>query len=198
MPGRIPGAASGRRRRPASRGELDLWHAAMREVRPLRHRAPRLAPPKPVVVAEPASEPPPRAPARRRPAVSARGPIALPAPADQNPPGLDRASAERLKRGKYPIDDRLDLHGMTQDKAHRALESFIGAAARQGLRCVIVITGKGLRGLAEGSGDLGILRNAAPRWLNESNLRSKILAFTPAQPRDGGGGALYVLLRRNR
>jgi DNA-nicking Smr family endonuclease len=198
MPGRIPGAASGRRRRPASRVELVLWHAAMREVRQLRHRPPRSAPPKPDVVAEPAGEPPPQAPARRSPVAGTTGPIALPVLADRNAPGLDRASAERLKRGKYSIDDRLDLHGMTQDKAHRALESFIGAATRQGLRCVIVITGKGLRGLAEGPGDLGILRNAVPRWLNESNLRAKILAFTPAQPRDGGGGALYVLLRRNR
>ena len=87
---------------------------------------------------------------------------------------------------------------MTQEVAHRALDSFIGGAAKQGLRCVIVITGKGLRGLAESVGDAGILRNAVPRWLNESNLRPKILAFTAAQPRDGGGGALYVLLRRAR
>jgi DNA-nicking Smr family endonuclease len=196
MPGRIPGA-SGRRRRAASRGELELWHATMREVRPLRHRPPRTAPSQPVTVAEPPGEAPLRSPARRSPP-AAPGPIALPALAVHNAPGLDRASAERLKRGKYPIDDRLDLHGMTQDEAHRALDSFIAGAAKQGLRCVIVITGKGLRGLAEGSGDLGILRNAVPRWLNESGLRAKVLAFTAAQPRHGGGGALYVLLRRSR
>jgi DNA-nicking Smr family endonuclease len=199
MSGRIPGHDSGRQRRPASRGELDLWHAAMREVRPLRHRPPRPVPPKPAAAAEPASETAPsRASARRSTAVPDPAPIALPPLAAHNAPGLDRSTAERLKRGKYPIDDRLDLHGMTQERAHRALESFIGAAAREGLRCVVVITGKGLRGRAEGSGDFGILRNAVPRWLNESNLRAKILAFTPTQPRDGGGGALYVLLRRNR
>ncbi|MDB5407188.1 MAG: mismatch repair protein MutS [Rhodospirillales bacterium] len=197
MTGPITGAAKGRRRRAASRGELELWHAAMRDARPLRHRPPRPAAPDPVAVAEPASEAPlpPRA---RRKTVVAPAPIALPALADRNAPGLDRASAERLKRGKYAIDDRLDLHGMTQEVAHRALESFILAATRRGLRCVIVITGKGLRGIAEGAADLGILRNAVPRWLNESNLRGKILAFTTAQPRDGGGGALYVLLRRAR
>jgi DNA-nicking Smr family endonuclease len=171
----------------------------MREVRPLRHRPKRPKPPEPVVDVEPpAAEAPPPVPARRKPSTATPAPIALPALADRNAPGLDRASAERLKRGKYPVDARLDLHGMTQEVAHRALDSFIGGAAKQGLRCVIVITGKGLRGLAEGAGDAGILRNAVPRWLNESNLRPKILAFTWAQPRDGGGGALYVLLRRAR
>jgi DNA-nicking Smr family endonuclease len=170
----------------------------MREVRPLRHRPPRPKPPEPIVVAEPAVAPSPPSRARRRTPADPPTPIALPALADRNAPGLDRASAERLKRGKYPIDARLDLHGMTQDMAHRALDSFIGGAAKQGLRCVIVITGKGLRGGAEGAGDTGILRHAVPRWLNESNLRPKVLAFTAAQPRDGGGGALYVLLRRAR
>lgn len=93
---------------------------------------------------------------------------------------------------------------MTQDKAHRALADFIARAAHDGLRCVLVITGKGLRKLGgEEDGriradDLGILRNAVPRWLNESPTRARILAFGAAQPKDGGGGALYVLLRRGR
>jgi DNA-nicking Smr family endonuclease len=195
---RTPGAANGHRRRPASRGELELWHAAMHEVRPLRHRRPRPKPLAPSVVVEPAVAQPRPSPARRRKPADPPAPIALPVLADRNAPGLDRASAERLKRGKYSIDARLDLHGMTQDMAHRALDSFIGGAAKEGLRCVIVITGKGLRGGAEGTADTGILRNAVPRWLNEANLRPKVLAFTTAQPRDGGGGALYVLLRRAR
>ncbi len=91
-----------------------------------------------------------------------------------------------------PIDGRLDLHGMTQDAAHRALVSFLGEAQGAAKRCVIVITGKGLG--ADGS--VGVLREAVPRWLNEPELRGRILTFSHAQPKDGGTGALYVLLRR--
>ena len=90
---------------------------------------------------------------------------------------------------------------MTQDDAHRALGDFIVRCVQRGLRCVLVITGKGLRRLAEDEaggrvGEIGILRNAVPRWLNEAPNRARVLAFAAAQPRDGGGGALYVLLRR--
>jgi DNA-nicking Smr family endonuclease len=62
-----------------------------------------------------------------------------------------------------------------------------------GKRAVLIITGKGLRG--EGT---GILRAAVPRWLNEAKLRALILSIAPAAPKDGGGGALYVLLKRQR
>ncbi|MBV8651117.1 MAG: Smr/MutS family protein, partial [Alphaproteobacteria bacterium] len=86
----------------------------------------------------------------------------------------------------------------------RALTDFVARATQDGLRCILVITGKGLRKLAgEDAGrvrseDLGILRNAVPRWLNEPPTRARILAFGAAQQRDGGSGALYVLLRRGR
>lgn len=177
----------------------------MRDVRPLRARprsstAGKTAPPE---TSE--SESPPASPARRRGAAAAATvPIELPAIGGHHPPGLDRSSAERLKRGRYKIEARIDLHGMTQDKAHRALADFIARAAQDERRCVLVITGKGLRKLGgEGGGrihadDLGILRNAVPRWLNETPTRAYILAFGAAQPHDGGGGALYVLLRRRR
>lgn len=103
--------------------------------------------------------------------------------------GLDRASAERLKRGRYPIEARLDLHGMTQAEAHRALHGFIAGSRSIGRRVVLVITGHG-----RASG--GILKSAVPRWLNEPDLRRHVLAITPAQQRDGGAGALYLLLRK--
>ncbi len=96
-------------------------------------------------------------------------------------------------------DARIDLHGMTQDDAHGTLRDFITASARAGRRCVLVITGKGLRRLGDDSSadaGIGVLRNAVPRWLNEAPNRARILAFAAAQPCDGGGGALYVLLRR--
>jgi DNA-nicking Smr family endonuclease len=103
--------------------------------------------------------------------------------------GLDKASAERLKRGRYPIEARLDLHGMTQEQAHRALNGFVSRSRAIGRRVVLVITGHG-----RFSG--GILKAAVPRWLNEPGLRPHLLATASAQPRDGGTGALYLLLRK--
>ena len=89
------------------------------------------------------------------------------------------------------IDGRLDLHGMTQDAAHAALNGFVLRAYDAGRRCLLVITGKGQAGG-------GVLKTEGPRWLNLPVLRSKILGFSYAQPKDGGDGALYVLLKRHR
>ncbi|MEE8548700.1 MAG: Smr/MutS family protein, partial [Alphaproteobacteria bacterium] len=102
--------------------------------------------------------------------------------------------AARLKRGQLAIDGRIDLHGMTQAKAHRALEGFLTASQGAGKRCVLVITGKGLRP----TGETGVLRNLVPRWMNAPAIRGRVLSFCTAQPRDGGTGALYVLLKRKR
>ncbi len=109
-------------------------------------------------------------------------------------PGLDKRTAARLKRGQLPIEGRIDLHGLTRDEAHRALTAFLGASGDAGRRCVLVITGKGFGP----DGSVGVLRAAVPRWLNEAGTRRQILAFRQAQPRDGGAGALYVLLKRNK
>jgi DNA-nicking Smr family endonuclease len=103
--------------------------------------------------------------------------------------GVDRATAERLKRGRYPVEASLDLHGMTQAEAHRALADFIPRSRAGGRRCLLVITGRGRMGG-------GILKAAVPRWLGEPELRRHVLAIAPAQPDAGGSGALYVLLRR--
>jgi DNA-nicking Smr family endonuclease len=108
-------------------------------------------------------------------------------------PGVDRRTAEKFRRGQLAVEARLDLHGLTQEPAHRALASFIQQAHTNGLRTVLVITGKG------GFGDArGVLREAVPRWLNEGDLRPRVLSCAWAQPRHGGAGALYVLLRRQR
>jgi DNA-nicking Smr family endonuclease len=155
--------------------ERALWRAAMRDVMP---RASAEAPP-------PAEAVPEISPRRARPArAAAARPGDLAADAA---PGLDRRSAERLRRGERAIEARLDLHGMTQEEAHRALDAFVARAADGGKRCVLVITGKS-----------GVLRAAVPRWLNETPNRARLLAFSPAQPRHGGAGALYLLLRRRR
>jgi len=101
--------------------------------------------------------------------------------------GIDRRGAQRLKRGQMPIEGRLDLHGMTQDEAHRALGAFIARSQSAGKRAILVITGKS-----------GVLHGAAARWLEEGDNRGRVLAASRAQPQHGGAGALYVLLRRRR
>ncbi len=103
--------------------------------------------------------------------------------------GVDRATAERVKRGRTPIEGCLDLHGMTQAEAHRALAGFVAVSRAAGRRCVLVITGHGRIGG-------GVLKAAVPRWLGEPELRRHLLAIAPARPKDGGSGALYLLLRR--
>jgi DNA-nicking Smr family endonuclease len=82
---------------------------------------------------------------------------------------------------------------MTQAEAHRELAAFIRAGRDAGRRCVLVITGRGF-----GPSGPGVLKSAVPRWLEEPELRRHILAAAPAQPRHGGAGATYLLLRRHR
>jgi len=181
--------------------ERALWRAAMRDVAPLPGHALPPEPPKPV----PQPEPPAPVVAPAVPVARAKPlpvPTVLPALTYARTPGLDRRTSERLKRGQLPIEARLDLHGMTQDQARHALDRFVGHAYERGLRAVLIITGKGLK-LRGGDADPwdaapGVLKHQTPRWLNEAPNRARVLAFTPAQPRDGGSGALYVLIRRHR
>ena len=108
--------------------------------------------------------------------------------------GVDANTAQKLRRGQMPIDARLDLHGLYQDEAHEKLRRFIAGATGMGHRCVLVITGKG----GVSATTRGVLREMVPRWLNLEDLRPFILCLCYAQPKDGGTGALYVLLRRRR
>ncbi len=107
--------------------------------------------------------------------------------------GIDGNTANKLRRGKIPIEATLDLHGYTQNEAFSALMAFINNAYSAGKRCVLVITGKGTRS-ADGSS--GVLRENLPKWLNSTDIRPKILIYTHAQPHHGGTGAFYILLRR--
>jgi len=112
--------------------------------------------------------------------------------------GLDRRSAQRMKRGKMKIDAKLDLHGYYQDEACRALSQFIEDASKSNKRCLLVVTGKGLHQSVPSNQQAGILKKMVPTWLNEEPNRSKILSFSFATSSDGGTGALYVLLKRRR
>jgi DNA-nicking Smr family endonuclease len=104
-----------------------------------------------------------------------------------------RRQAERLRRGLLPIEGRLDLHGHRQDEAERELADFLARAQAADKRCVLVVTGKG-----SGKAEAGVLRRMVPLWLNRPPNRARILAFAQAQPKDGGLGALYLLLKRRR
>jgi DNA-nicking Smr family endonuclease len=109
-------------------------------------------------------------------------------------PGLDKRTLIKLRRGQFRVEAEIDLHRCSQEQAHRALDAFLAASHAGGRRCVLVITGKGLKS----SGPVGVLRHGVPHWLNLPPNRERVLAFCHATPADGGEGALYVLLRRPR
>ena len=170
-----------------SREDRALWRRTMRDVTPRAPERPaRAREETELEKAEPAR------PHRPMPAPLKRT-ATLPPLAPGDSPGVDRRTAEKFRRGQLAVEARLDLHGMTQEEAHRALAGFIRASHDDGLRAVLVITGKGGFGNAR-----GVLREAVPRWLNESDLRPRVLSCAWAQPKHGGAGALYVLLRRQR
>ncbi|MBE03651.1 MAG: hypothetical protein CMD67_00765 [Gammaproteobacteria bacterium] len=106
---------------------------------------------------------------------------------------LDRRTAIRLRRGKLKIENRLDLHGYNQQQAQDALRNFVENSRELGQRCVLVITGKGSIG-----DSTGVLRRGLPNWINQPDLRHHVLAIEQAQSQDGGLGAYYLLLRRQR
>lgn len=216
-------------RRPVTADEIALFSRAMAEARPLKNRKPRKSPQadtaeigdRPVLREAdlPPSKPHPAAPApspgriRLRPEGSATAPEPVwrqVEPRRSSLSGLDKRNATRLSRGKMEIEARLDLHGQTQEGAHRALRHFITAQFSAGRRCVLVITGKGTkktRNAGSPAGDMdgfmpdrraGVLHRLVPLWLREPELAGFVVAFHPARPRHGGDGALYVYLRRQR
>jgi DNA-nicking Smr family endonuclease len=94
----------------------------------------------------------------------------------------------RLRRGLYPTEDELDLHGLTQTAARDSVADFIARSRDAGRRCVRVIHGKGYRSAARGA----VLKIAVDLWLRR---HTDVMAFTSARAIDGGTGAVYVLLR---
>jgi DNA-nicking Smr family endonuclease len=118
------------------------------------------------------------------------------------PSGVNGATQERLRRGMLEPDARIDLHGMTQTAAHRTLFAWLAAAHKNGHRLVLVITGKGNPKNAEDApwmtSSHGVLKQMVPRWLNEPELAALIASARPAHAKHGGGGALYVYLRKKK
>jgi DNA-nicking Smr family endonuclease len=107
--------------------------------------------------------------------------------------GIDRRKLKRMQRGKLDIQARLDLHGFTQSQAQAAVIEFLERCQAQDKRNVIIVTGKG--NAKEGG---GILRARLPDWLNLPPNRQRVLSYDYSQPKDGGTGALYVVLRKAR
>jgi DNA-nicking Smr family endonuclease len=151
--------------------EGELFRAALKDVRPLKTRA-RTAPvpPKRACIQAPsthfASEPT----YNEKPAAAIGG----------------HADAH-LRRGRIEPESRLDLHGLTQDAAYRALLGFLLRAQSDGQKLVLVITGKG-----------GVLRGQLPLWLGQPDMRVLVGGINLAHVKHGGAGAFYVLLKRAR
>ena len=116
------------------------------------------------------------------------------------PVQMDHKAFGKLKRGKLRPEGRIDLHVMTLDRAHPALNGFIMDAHARGKRLVLVITGKGKRRDEGGPIPVrdGVLRHQVPQWLSMPPLSSLVLQIAQAHVSHGGGGAYYVYLRRNR
>lgn len=165
-----------RRTRTVSAEESKLWRSAMRNVTPYR--------PQPL---------PPEEPPAPLPVLPAAEPVAAPiptAPPASRPNGLDRQTLKQLAKGERTVEAMIDLHGMTLQAAHAALRRFIELQSGMGRRCLLVITGKG------GPDRPSKLRQEVPLWLE--TWSPPVLAVTAAQPKHGGGGALYVMLQRRR
>jgi len=180
-----------RRKRSLSDEERALWDSVAKQIKPLRKK-PRAAKPEAVE------------------AVSIPKPVALPkspvsvkilrAPKPETPSApplapLGRRERSQLSRGKKQIDARLDLHGMTQTRAHHALSGFLHRAHHDGLTFVLTITGKGRMGAES---ERGVLRRQVPQWLSLPEFRSLVVGFEEAHIGHGGEGALYVRIRRAR
>lgn len=105
-------------------------------------------------------------------------------------------SARDLKN--VQIHARLDLHGLTLEKAHDRMIRFITNSYHLGHRCVLIITGKGLSRSLEWWQEQNLLRHQVPRWLNEEPMHSKIANHSLARPEHGGTGALYVFIKKKK
>ena len=185
-----------RRKRSLSEEERALWESVARQAKPLRKRHRTLKPEAAAPVAEvhvaaksdvaPKSHLPAKIPPASKPVVSTPPPLAP----------LGRRERSHLSRGRKEIEARLDLHGMTQTRAHRALSGFLQRAHSDGLTFVLIITGKGRTIGAES--ERGVLRRQVPLWLNLPEFRTLVVGFEEAHIGHGGEGALYVRIRRSR
>ena len=171
-------------RRPLSDEEIALWNRVAGTTVPLRR-----------------TQPLPIGPAKKQTLhstpIMARAPRDAPGqamPPVRGPGQIDRRTVRRIARGSIGLDARLDLHGLTQAKAHARLTEFVSGAQQDNLRTVLIITGKGV---GDGT-ERGILKRALPQWLSATPLRNMVSGFDIARREHGGSGAFYVRIRRSR
>lgn len=107
---------------------------------------------------------------------------------------VDARTHARFRKGEMEIEARLDLHGKNHTQAFESVRRFIHRAVAEDKRCVLVITGKGTHPTESGR----TLQALFPDWLNHQEIRPFIVSLHSASRKDGGSGAFYVLLRRNR
>lgn len=117
-----------------------------------------------------------------------------------NTDNIDANTAKRFRKNEFRVERTLDLHGLTEDRAFESVYKFIINSYNQGLRCVIIITGKGLHASDDEEifSKRAVLKNKVPQWLNTKDLRPLILSITYPSESLGGSGALYILLKRQR
>lgn len=102
--------------------------------------------------------------------------------------GLNNMTLRKLRRGQWPVQDSIDLHGLTSNEARGLLVDFLNHALSNNYRCVNVIHGKGWRS----EGGEGILKIRVRHWLAQ---HPQVLAFCEAPAHAGGGGAVWLLLK---
>ena len=105
--------------------------------------------------------------------------------------GFQQKVQKKLRRGEFPIEDELDLHGYTVAEAKTAIQDFLYECKRQHIRYIRIIHGKGYRSEQK----IPVLKTHVAYWLPQ---HSDVLAFSSAQSKDGGTGALYVLLKSHK
>lgn len=178
----------GKKDKHSNSDEAALFRESIGEIRPVASRRRRLE--------TPAPKPHARFSRADNQAALSESMEAGPDPADMETgeellfhgPNVNRKIIRQLRRGNYAIQEEIDLHGLTADEAHAELHAFIKAACAAGFKCVRVVHGKG-----HGSGPKGpVLKAGVNRWLTRWE---EVAAFCSAQPRDGGTGAVYVLLK---
>jgi DNA-nicking Smr family endonuclease len=108
----------------------------------------------------------------------------------ERPGGAQKTLLKKLRNGKLAIDSTLDLHGLTVEQASEQLSAFLEECRHLGNRTVIIVHGKGFRSQSK-----AVIKPMVNRWLRQAE---EVLAFCSAQPKDGGTGAVYVLLRKTR
>ena len=185
--------------RPLSADELELWRRTAKGFRPLDEtRLKRLE-----------NFEPAKTESRLRPKPSS-GPVKAGAAQRDPDPKIkaptDRSNDRRLRRGRFEVEARLDLHGLTRTKARRELLGFLRRAQANGLRQVLVITGKGAGARAQDRRKFepwdpeapnlpGVIRRSFTQWMAEPDFAALVAGYAEAHRRHGGSGAFYVMVR---